>query len=95
MHAQLLSCVWLFATSWTVAHQAPLSMEFFRQEQWSWLPFLSPGGLPNPGIQPVSPKSPALVGWFCITAPPRKPHVYGGGCCSVTQSCLTLCHPMD
>ena len=41
--AQLLSCVWLFATSWTVAHQAPLSMEFFRQEYWSGLPFPSSG----------------------------------------------------
>ena len=42
--------VWLFATPWTVAYQAPLSMEFSRQEYWSGLPFPSPGDLPNPGI---------------------------------------------
>ena len=48
------SRVWLFATPWTVACQAPLSMEFARQEYWSGLPFPSPGGLPEPGIKPVS-----------------------------------------
>ena len=42
-------------TPWTVAHQAPLSMGFPKQEQWSGLPFPSPGDLPNPGIQPRSP----------------------------------------
>ena len=46
---KLLSCVWLFATLWTVAHQAPLSMGFSRQEYWSGLPF------PSPGIEPRSP----------------------------------------
>ena len=45
----------LFATPWTAAHQAPLSMGFSRQEYWSGLPFPSPGGLPNPGIEPRSP----------------------------------------
>ena len=45
----------LFATSWTVAYQAPLSMGFSRQEYWSGLPFPSPGDLPNPGIKPRSP----------------------------------------
>ena len=49
-----LSCVQLFATSWTVAHQAPPSMEFSRQEYWIGLPFPSPGYLPNPGIKPGS-----------------------------------------
>ena len=44
------------ATPWTVAHQAPPSMEFSRQEYWSGLPFPSPGDLPNPGIEPESPK---------------------------------------
>ena len=44
-----------FATPWTVACQAPLSMGFPRQEYWSGLPFPSPGNLPNPGIQPESP----------------------------------------
>ena len=50
-----LSHVWLFATPWTVALQAPLSMEFSRQEYWSGLPFPSPGDLPDPEIQPGSP----------------------------------------
>ena len=45
----------LFATPWTVAHQAPLSMGFSRQESWSGLPFPSPGDLSNPGIEPKSP----------------------------------------
>ena len=49
-----LSRVQLFATPWTVAHQAPLSMGFFRQEYWSGLPFPSPGDLPDPGIKPRS-----------------------------------------
>ena len=53
-HAQPLSCVWLFATSWTVACQAPLSFEFSRQKYWSGLPFPTPGDLPNPGIVPTS-----------------------------------------
>ena len=50
MYAHLLSCVWLFGTLWTVAHQTPLSMGFPRQECWSGLPFLPPGDLPDPGI---------------------------------------------
>ena len=50
-----LSRVRLFATPWTVAHQAPLSMGFSGQEYWSGLPFPSPGDLPNPGIEPGSP----------------------------------------
>ena len=45
-----LSRVWLFATPWTVAYQAPPSVGFSRQESWSRLPFPSPGDLPNPGI---------------------------------------------
>ena len=59
-----------FATPWTVAHQAPLSMGFSRQEYWSGLPFPSPGDLPDTGIKPVSP---ALVCRFFTTAPPGKP----------------------
>ena len=51
---KLLSRVRLFATPWTVAHQSPLPMGFFRQD-WSGLPFPSPGDLPNPGIEPGSP----------------------------------------
>ena len=45
----------LFVTPWTVAYQAPPSMEFSRQENWSGLPFPSPGNLPDPGIKPRSP----------------------------------------
>ena len=51
----LLSCVRLFVNPWTVAHQAPLSMGFCRQEYWSGLPCPSPGDLPDPGIEPRSP----------------------------------------
>ena len=50
-----LSRVRLFATPWTVAYQAPPSMGFSRRECWSGLPFPSPGDLPNPGIEPMSP----------------------------------------
>ena len=49
-----VSRVRLFATPWTVAHQAPPSIGFSRQEYWSGLPFPSPGDLPNPGIEPRS-----------------------------------------
>ena len=59
MCVQLLSRVRLFATPWTVAHQAPLSMGFSRN-LWSGLPFPSPGDLPDPGIEPVSSVSLAL-----------------------------------
>ena len=58
--AQTLSHIWLFVTPWTVAHQAPLSMEFSRQEYWSELPFPSTRDLPNPGIEPMPFESPAL-----------------------------------
>ena len=50
----------LFATLWTVALQAPLSMAFSRQENWSGLPFPSPGDLPNQGIEAMPLTSPAL-----------------------------------
>ena len=65
--ACVLSCyshVQLFATLWTVACQARLSMEFSRQEYWSGLPFPSPGDLPDPGMEPASLMSPALTGGF-------------------------------
>ena len=57
---QSLSCVPLFVTLWMVAHQGPLSTGFSRQEYWNGLPFPPPGDLPNPGIKPASPVSPAL-----------------------------------
>ena len=75
----LLSRVRLFATPWTVAHQAPQSMEFSRQDYWSGLPFPSPADLPNPGIEPGSParqadalpseppgRSIIVIGWLLI-----------------------------
>ena len=65
-----LSHIWLFATPWTVACQARLSMGFSRQEHWSGLPFPSPGTLPNPGIEPVSP---VLAGGFFTIEPSGKP----------------------
>ena len=63
----------LSAAPWTVTHQAPLSMQFSRQEYWSGIPFPTPGDLPNPGIKLASLGSPALAGRFFITAPPGKP----------------------
>ena len=66
----MLSRDQLFATPWTVAHQAPLTMEFSSQEYWSGLPFPLPGNLPHPGTEPVSAVSPALAGWFFTTEPP-------------------------
>ena len=56
---QSLSHVRLFATPWTVAHQASLSLGFPRQEYWNGLPFSPPGDLPDPGIKPAFP---ALAG---------------------------------
>ena len=67
---KLLSCVRLFATPWTVAYQASLSMGFSRQEYCSGLPFPSPGDLPNPGIEPGSP---ALQADVLTSEPPGKP----------------------
>ena len=66
--SQSLSTVWLFVTPWTAAHQAPLSMEFSRQEYWSGLPFPSLEDLPNPRIKPESLMFPALAGRFFTTS---------------------------
>ena len=57
-----LSCVWLFAAVWTIAHQAPLSMGFSRQEYWNGLPCPPPGYLPDSSIKPTSFMTPALAG---------------------------------
>ena len=65
-----LSHVWLFATLWTVAYQAYLSMGFSRQEYWSGLPFPSPGDLPDPGTEP---RSPTLRADTLPSEPPGKP----------------------
>ena len=64
-----LSRVQLFATPWTVAHQAPPSIGFSRQEYWNGLPFPSPGDLPDPGIEP---RSPALRAEALTSGPPGK-----------------------
>ena len=76
-----LSHVQLFATPWTVAYQAPLSMGFSRQECWSRLPFPSPGDLPDPGIEP---RSPTLLADALQSEPPGKPMRY--------ESCLQRIH---
>ena len=70
MIVKSLSHVQLFATQWTVAYQAPLSVGFSRQEYWSGLPFPSPGDLPDPGIEPGSP---ALQADVLPSEPPGKP----------------------
>ena len=67
-----LSRVQLFVTPWTVAYQAPQSMEFSQQEYWNGLPFPSPGDLPNPGIEP---RSPALQADALLFEPPGKPTI--------------------
>ena len=64
-----LSCVRLFATPWTVAYQVPPSMGFSRQEYRSGLPFLSPGDVPDPGIEPGSPA-------FQADALPSEPYAH-------------------
>ena len=81
-----------FATSWTVACQVPLSMEFSRQKYWSGLPFLNPGDLPETGINLVFLVSPALAGGFFTTEPPRNPWI---SCvCTLSPSLLGLpVHP--
>ena len=60
----------LFAIPWTIAGQAPLSMEFSRQEYWSGLPFPFSGDLPDPGIEP---RSPALQADSLLSEPLGKP----------------------
>ena len=74
IYMYMLSCfshVWVFATLWTMACQAPLSMGFSRREYWSELPCPPPGDLPNPGITAASLASPALAGGFWSLVPPR------------------------
>ena len=69
------SCLTL-VTPRAVAHQAPLSMGFSRQEYQSGLPFPPLGGLPHSGTKPASPASPALGGRFFTTEPPGKPYTH-------------------
>ena len=72
MYSVAQSCQ-LFATPWIITCQAPLSMEFSRQEYQSGLPFATPGDLPQLGIEPASPVFPALANRFFITVPPAPP----------------------
>ena len=65
----------LCPTLWTAACQAPLSMGLSRQEYWSGLPCSPPGDLPDPGIEPASPTSPALAGGSLLLVPPGKPKI--------------------
>ena len=81
----VLSRVQLFAIPWTVAGRAPLSMEFSRQEYWSGLPFPSPGGVPDLGLEPVSLMFLALAGKFFTTEPPGKPEQRSGMLLNILQ----------
>ena len=71
----VLSHVWLFATPWTAAHQAPLSMGFPRQEYRSGLPFPPPGDLPNPGMEPTSPALQADSLLLSYPGSPGRPYL--------------------
>ena len=76
LHAQLLGPVGrVHATPWTVAHLVPQPTEFPRQEHWSKLLLSSPGNLPDPRTEPMSPESPALAGGFYNIEPPGKPMI--------------------
>ena len=72
----VLSHVQFFVTSWTVAHQVTLPMEFSGQEYRSGLPFSALGSLSNPGTKPASLASPALAGGFFTTEPPGAKSCY-------------------
>ena len=76
MQASRFSSVLLFATLWTVVHQAPLSMGFSREEYWSELPCPPPVDLPDPGIEPASLMSPALAGRSFTTSTTWEAQLY-------------------
>ena len=85
-----------FLTLWTIAHQAPLSMGFSRQEYWSGLPIPSPGDLPNPGMEPVSPVTSALQTDSLPAEPLGKPQTrVSVQFSSVAQLCPTLFDTMN
>ena len=71
-----ISPVQLFVTPWTVARQIPLSMGFSRQEYWGGLPCPLPGDLPDPGIEHMSPVSPALTGGLFTTSTTREAQIH-------------------
>ena len=76
MHAKSRQLCPTLCTLWTVAHQAPLSMGFSRQQHWSGLPCPSPWDLPDPGIKLTSLASLVLAGRFFTTERPRKPEIW-------------------
>ena len=84
--------VQFFVTPWTVAHQAPLSMGFSKQEYWNELPCPPPGDLPDPRTEPGSLTSPALAGRFFTTSATWEAPVQFS---SVAQSCPILYNPMN
>ena len=85
-----LSRVQLFATSWTLACQAPLSMGFSRQEYWSGLPFPSPGDLPDPGIKPGSPVLQTLFNIWVTREAHRTISIMVNGNGNSEHCCFTL-----
>ena len=80
---------WLFVTLWTAAHQAPLSMGFSRQGYWSGLPRLPPRDLPDPGIEPMTLMSPALVGEFFTPSTTWEDHSWVP-CHCLSAYCLIM-----
>ena len=76
----VLTCVQLFVTPWTRAHQAPLSMGFPRQEYWSGFPFPTSWDLPDPGIEPTSLSSPTLASGSFTTGATWEAHLLLWNC---------------
>ena len=91
LHSCCCGLVQLFRNPWIVAQQVPLSMGFSRQEDWSGLPFPSPGDLSDPGTETLSP---ALAGGFFTTEPPGQSFI-PVQFSSVAQLCPTPCDPMN
>ena len=87
--SRLSESVWLFVTPWTVAHQAPLSMGFFKQEYWNGLLCPPPGDLPDSGIKPSTRVSHIAGRFFTVWT------IISVQFSSVAQSCLTLWDPMN
>ena len=89
-YANRFSPVHLFATPWTEALQAPLSMGLSGKEYWSELPRPPPGDIPDPGVEPASLMSPALVGGFFTTSAAWEAHVCVYVCMSI-YVCMCVC----
>ena len=87
------SCIQLFVTTWTVAHQTPLSMGFSRQEYWHWLPCPPPRDLPDPGIKPASLTFFALAGRFFTTSTTWEAPILVISRCKTPKVHGALCQP--